>query len=110
MEMPSPFALEKKWKGLYLFLCGLCMGAADLIPGISGGTIAFIMGFYDPLLQSIQTLNSQALKLLVRGQFRQFSQIVAWKFLLILLMGMLVSVVSLASLFYAVLSHEWYRV
>src|ERR1019366_5564062 len=66
----------------FLFFCGICMGAADLIPGISGGTIAFIMGFYHQLLDSVKTINLSSLKLLFTGRFYLFFQAVAWKFLL----------------------------
>jgi putative membrane protein len=94
----------------YLFLCGICMGAADLVPGISGGTIAFIMGFYQPLLESIKTLNVSAFKLLISFKFRAFSEQVAWKFLLQLLLGIGVAFCTLASLFHFILGHEVYRV
>lgn len=103
MEKPSP----SRW--LFLFLCGICMGAADLVPGISGGTIAFMMGFYDELLESIKTLNGFSLKLFFSGQWRAFFQFVAWKFLLILLAGIIFSFISLAGLFHFILEHEIYR-
>ena len=47
-----------------LFLKGLAMGAADVVPGVSGGTIAFVSGIYAELLRSITSVNLQALKLL----------------------------------------------
>ena len=57
------------YRGWTLFFCGICMGAADLVPGISGGTIAFILGFYQPLLESLKTLNWTAVHLLLTGQW-----------------------------------------
>jgi len=101
---PSPIG------GWVLFFCGLCMGAADLVPGISGGTIAFILGVYQPLVESLQTLNCRSLKLLCQGQWQKFARQVAWRFLLPLLAGMLCAVVGLAHLFQFILSHELYRV
>ena len=46
---------------------GACMGAADVIPGVSGGTIAFIMGIYDEFVGSIAKIDKQAVKLLFKG-------------------------------------------
>ncbi len=53
------------------YLRGLCMGAADVVPGVSGGTIAFITGIYERLLQAIQSFNAQWLQLMLRGAWRQ---------------------------------------
>lgn len=100
----SPF------KGMYLFLCGMCMGAADLIPGISGGTIAFIMGFYFPLLESLKSFNFSNLKLLFTGQYSAFSRRIGWKFLVILVAGILCSFFLFANLIHYILTHELYRV
>lgn len=98
------------FRGWSLFLCGICMGAADLVPGISGGTIAFILGFYSPLLDSLKTLNRSAFQSLLQGQWRDFSQKVAWKFLLTLLTGIICAFISLANFFHFILDHEIYRV
>lgn len=86
------------------------MGAADLVPGISGGTIAFILGFYTPLLDSLKTLNRSAFQSLLQGQWKVFSQQVAWKFLLTLLAGIACAFISLASFFHFILDHEVYRI
>ncbi len=85
------------------------MGTADLVPGISGGTVAFMMGFYDQLLQSIKTFNRSSCKLFFLGQWRAFFQTVAWKFLLSLLIGISFSFAILASFFHHILGHEIYR-
>ena len=74
---------------LRLFLCGLCMGAADLVPGVSGGTVAFVGGIYEELLASIKSLNGKALKALFTLRFREFFQQVRWRFLLPLFGGSL---------------------
>lgn len=97
-------------KGWLLFLCGICMGAADLVPGISGGTIAFIMGFYSQLLNAIKSINASSLKLLLKGDVRLFFQAIRWRFLLTLITGIIVAFVSFASLFHYLLGHETYRI
>ena len=51
---------------------GACMGAADVIPGVSGGTIAFLMGIYQELLDSIKSVNGEAFKLLFKGKIADF--------------------------------------
>lgn len=101
---------HSKWKGWPLFLCGICMGTADLVPGISGGTIAFIMGFYHQLLESIKTLNITTIKQLFTGHFRIFFQKVAWPFLLTLLAGICFAFIAFAGLIHYILEHEVYRV
>lgn len=80
------------------------MGAADLVPGVSGGTIALVIGIYERLIGSIRE-GSSALASLIRGrpgQFAEHLRRVEWAFLIPLLTGILTAVVSLAS----VLSHQ----
>lgn len=86
------------------------MGTADLVPGISGGTIAFMMGFYDELLTSLKTLNKTSLKLFFTFQWKALSRTVAWRFLLPLVSGILFAFVVLANFFHFILGHEQYRV
>lgn len=99
-----------QWRGWSLFLCGFCMGAADLIPGISGGTVAFLFGFYSSLLDSLKTLNLSALQHLLTGRWTLFSQQVAWRFLLPLSGGIGCAFIALSSFFQFILTHEVYRV
>lgn len=108
-EMP-PAQSSSAYRGWLLFFCGVCMGAADLVPGISGGTIAFILGFYRPLLESLQTLNWSAFQCLFKGKWQEFSQRVAWKFLLTLLAGIICAFICLANAFHYILAHEVYRI
>lgn len=86
------------------------MGAADLVPGISGGTIAFILGFYRPLLESLQTINGNALRMLFKGEWGALSQQIAWKFLVTLLAGIMTAIIVLANIFHFILSHDVYRI
>ena len=96
-------------KRLRVFLAGLCVGAADIVPGISGGTVAFIIGIYEELLQSIASINSTALKLLVRAKFSLFFKSIQWQFLCTFILGAVCSLVTLAKSFQFCLNHEVYR-
>lgn len=98
----------KDW--LRLICCGLCMGTADIIPGISGGTIAFIMGFYEDLLNSIKSFNALAFSKLIHGRFREFFNMISWKFLIGLVSGIAIAMVCLAHIVIYILNHEQYRV
>ena len=83
---------------------GACMGAADVIPGVSGGTIAFITGIYDEFVGSIARIDAEAVRLLLKGRLRDFwAHINGW-FLLSVVVGIGVSVVSLAGLMQMLLS------
>ena len=77
---------------------GACMGAADVIPGVSGGTIAFLMGIYQELLDSIKSVNGEAFKLLLKGKIADFWKHINGNFLASLFVGILLSVFSLARL------------
>ena len=68
------------------------MGVADLIPGISGGTIALITGIYKDLLDSIDRLNFKNLNLLIRGKLKKFWENVNGKFLLTVFSGIILSI------------------
>lgn len=77
---------------------GACMGAADVIPGVSGGTIAFIMGIYDEFVGSIASINAEAVKLLFSGKIREFWKHINGNFLVSLVAGIGLSVIALAGL------------
>ena len=81
-----------------LMLKGMGMGAADVVPGVSGGTIAFIVGIYDELINSIKSVNGQSLKLLFTGKIRAFWKAINGNFLCSILFGIGISVFSLAKL------------
>ena len=83
---------------------GACMGAADVIPGVSGGTIAFIMGIYDEFVGSIASINAEAVRLLLKGKIREFWKHINGNFLLSLVAGIGISVVALAGLMQMLLS------
>ena len=83
---------------LHTFLKGIAMGAADIVPGISGGTIAFITGIYDTLLESIRRINPSLISIIkkqgVKAAFKHINGI----FLLTLLTGILTSIFTFAQL------------
>jgi putative membrane protein len=89
-------------KGLKKYLLtsvkGACMGAADVIPGVSGGTIAFIMGIYDEFVGSIASIDAEAVRMVFKGRFRDFWKHINGNFLLSLLAGIGISVVAIAGL------------
>lgn len=74
------------------------MGAADVVPGVSGGTIAFITGIYEELVYSIKSINLEALKLLFTGRWKSFWKQVNGNFLLAVFGGVFISVLSLAKI------------
>ena len=83
---------------LRYLLCGLAMGAADVVPGVSGGTIAYITGIYDQLLSAIKAFDAQFFHDFFMGQWKRAFARVPWGFLLPLLLGIGTSIVSLARL------------
>ena len=91
-------------KYLLVTLKGACMGAADVIPGVSGGTIAFIMGIYDEFVGSIASINAEAMKLLFKGQFKAFWKHINGTFLVSIVLGIGISVVLLAGLMQTLLT------
>ncbi len=76
---------------------GMCMGVADVVPGISGGTVAFIMGFYEDLLKSIKSF---------RFPLKNF----AWDFLLATVIGIAFSIICMANFITSLLNHDIYRI
>lgn len=85
-------------ENIFLFLKGMGMGAADVIPGVSGGTIAFITGIYEELIFSIKEIDLDALKLVFAGKIISFWKKINGSFLLVLFSGIFVSLLSLAKL------------
>ncbi|KQC28555.1 DUF368 domain-containing protein [Flagellimonas eckloniae] len=80
----------------FLVIKGLCMGAANKVPGVSGGIVAFVGGFYEEFIYSLQKINSKAFKLLLNGRFRSFYQYTNINFLMLLILGMLISYFSVS--------------
>nr|WP_299069631.1 DUF368 domain-containing protein [uncultured Allomuricauda sp.] len=81
---------------VFITLKGMAMGAADVVPGVSGGTIAFISGIYEELITSINTINFSLLSTLRKQGFKSFWSQINGNFLLALFLGIFISVLSLA--------------
>lgn len=93
-------------KNLIVALKGFAMGAANVIPGVSGGTIALLTGIFGELIEALNALMSfSTWKLLLRGRFADFWKSIHGTFLLWLAIGVMLSVFSLAKLMEYVLSH-----
>lgn len=85
---------------------GACMGAADVVPGVSGGTIAFISGIYEELINSIRSINATAVRLLLKGRLKEFWRAINGNFLVSILAGILFSIVALVKAITYLLEHE----
>lgn len=90
---------------LLLFLKGLAMGAADVVPGVSGGTIAFITGIYDELLKAIGSIGMDAVRELFSKGPKSFWRTINGTFLLTLAAGIIVSIFTLARILSYCLEH-----
>ena len=85
------------------------MGAANKVPGVSGGIVAFVMGFYEEFIYSLQKFNFKAGKLLFSGRFKSFYNYVNGRFLVLLFSGMIISYFSVSKLLdYFIERHELY--
>ncbi len=87
-------------------LKGIGMGAADVIPGVSGGTIAFLTGIYETLINSIRSVDATALKLFFTLRWKEFWKHINGNFLLSLALGILISVVSIAKVMTYLMEHH----
>ena len=90
----------------YLVLTGLTMGAADVVPGVSGGTMAFIMGVYRELIEAIKSVDLELLRRALRLQIAACIEKVPWRFLLPLGSGILLSIISLSHAVSWMLEHR----
>ncbi|EGV45095.1 DUF368 domain-containing protein [Bizionia argentinensis JUB59] len=93
----------------FLVLKGLGMGAANKVPGVSGGVVAFVAGFYEEFIYSLQKVNVKAFKLLINGRFKSFYQYINGRFLSLLFLGMIISYFSVSkALDYLIKHYELY--
>ena len=93
---------------VYLFFKGVAMGAADIVPGVSGGTIALITGIYEELIESIKNINLRLFKTLFTKGFKTFWHDLNGNFLLTLALGIMSSILLLAQFIsYLLLNHEF---
>jgi len=93
----------------WLVFKGLCMGTANKVPGVSGGMVAFVGGFYEEFIYSLRQINKHAFSLFVKGRFRDFWQYINGKFLGLLILGMIISYFSISKLLdYLLINYELY--
>ncbi len=90
--------MEKFRDAILIYIKGVAMGGADVVPGVSGGTIALITGIYQTLLESIRAVDLTAMKLLAGFKFREFWTKINGAFLLPLVLGIATSLLTLARL------------
>jgi len=95
-------------KHFILYLKGMAMGAADVVPGVSGGTIAFISGIYETLLNALRSFDAQLLKMMIKGQWSEAWRKINGTFLLFLLSGIGTSILALSRLMLCLL--EFYPI
>ena len=105
-EAPGPDAQSGSRRHLGLFLRGLCMGSADVVPGVSGGTMAFILGIYEELVESIRAVaRPPFLRALLGRRWGEALAILNWRFLLAVGAGIVVAILSLAKALSWLLAH-----
>lgn len=100
-----PERTETLAQKLILFTKGVAMGAANKVPGVSGGLVAFVAGFYEELIYSLQKINRKALMLLWKGRFKSFSQYVNGRFLILVFAGSTFSYFSVSRVLDFFLKH-----
>ncbi|MCP4853669.1 MAG: DUF368 domain-containing protein [Fuerstiella sp.] len=94
------------FRDLRIASCGFAMGAADIVPGVSGGTVALILGVYERLIAAISRCDTVFLKLLFRGQWRAAADHIDLRFVVALGCGIAVGIGGLASLMAYLLSSQ----
>ena len=104
MEAMRPNRSLKSYFGIALR--GVCMGSADVVPGVSGGTMALITGIYEELILSIRSFDARALRLLMGLRIKDLFGYVRWPFLCALLMGILLAIFSLSRAITYLLENE----
>ncbi|MBT0608505.1 DUF368 domain-containing protein [Aequorivita echinoideorum] len=90
---------------VWLVLKGLGMGAANKVPGVSGGVVAFVAGFYEEFIYSLQKINRKAFKLLLGKRFKSFYKYTNGQFLSLLILGMVISYFSISKILDYLIDH-----
>ena len=103
--VPDLMKVNSVMYSLFLFLKGFAMGIADIIPGVSGGTIAFITGVYDDLIDSVSSVNKELFKKLFKFQFKEVLFHVNASFLAPLLCGIATAILTMSRVVHFCLEH-----
>ena len=90
---------------IFLVLKGLGMGAANKVPGVSGGVVAFVAGFYEEFIYSLRKVNRKAFMLLVNGRFKSTYNYINGRFLGLLFLGMIISYFSVSKVLDYLIKH-----
>lgn len=90
---------------IFLVIKGILMGAANKVPGVSGGMVAFVAGFYEEFIFSLRRFNLNSLKLIVNGRFRSLWYYTNGRFLSLLVLGMVISYFSVSLLLDHLITH-----
>lgn len=85
---------------------GFCMGVADVVPGVSGGTMAFILGVYEELLDAVHSVNARLLRALITFRFKEVLDRFPYRFVIALVTGIMAAIFSLAQFFAWALAHH----
>lgn len=94
---------------IFLILKGLGMGAANKVPGVSGGVVAFVAGFYEEFIYSLKKVNGKAFMLLINGRFKSAYNYINGRFLSLLFLGMIISYFSISKVLdYLIIHYELY--
>ncbi len=102
MERESTRTLTDK---IFLILKGLGMGAANKVPGVSGGVVAFVAGFYEEFIYSLKKVNGKAFKLFINGRFKSSFSYINGRFLGLLFLGMVISYFSISKILDYLIKH-----
>ena len=100
--MNIKIAIKEK---LIIVLKGVAVGVANKVPGVSGGLVAFVLGFYEEFIDSLQKFNVEGLNLIKQGEFKIFYKHINGQFLGLLLFGMIVSYFSVSRILDYLLNH-----
>lgn len=90
---------------IIILLKGVAVGVANVIPGVSGGTIALITGIFERLIDSLKSFGLSALKLLLSGKWKLFVEKTDFYFLVTLMVGVVLALVTLARIFDFLFTH-----
>lgn len=90
---------------IFLVIKGILMGAANKVPGVSGGMVAFVAGFYEEFIFSLRRINLNSLKLILNGRFRSLWYYTNGRFLSLLILGMVISYFSVSLLLDYLITH-----
>jgi putative membrane protein len=91
-------SINALWQYLVLGIKGMAMGAANVIPGVSGGTIALITGIFERLINALKSINLTAIKLFFTGKWKEFAHYIQLDFLIAVFAGIFISIFSIAKL------------